>query len=138
MKDNTNGNTAPTRRREEPDFSSQAHQDTTRPVSGSAGQRNGQLQEERLSFLSVLDLVMQRWHWLILGAACGATCFYLLGFQMIKPKFTATAKLIRYEAPGRSETFKTTPVSGDTFSAIISAPELLEDVCKRAVPSIPP
>ena len=131
MKDNTNGNSGSARRREEPD-SSQAHRDTIR----AAARINGRPQEERLSFLSVMDLVIQRWHWLVLGAACGATFFYLLGFQMIKPKFTAMAQLIRYEAPGRSETLKTTPVSGDTFAAIIRAPELIQEVCQRALPPI--
>ena len=51
-------------------------------------------------------------------------------YSLIKPKFTATAQLIRYEAPGKSEMFKTTPVSGDTFSAIIRAPELVQEVCQ--------
>jgi protein involved in polysaccharide export with SLBB domain/capsular polysaccharide biosynthesis protein len=86
----------------------------------------------------VLDLVVQRWHWLILGTACGAACFYLLGVQLIKAKFTATAQLLRYEAPGRSEMFKITPVSGDTFSAIIRAPELLQEVCRTAQPPLAP
>src|SRR5690242_19354637 len=106
MKDNSNANSGPIRRREETDSPSvaangQGHTNTNgynRPQQG-------------VNLVSIMDLVLQRWHWLVLGSACGATVLYLLGLQFIKPKFTATADLIRYEAPGKSEAFKTTPVS---------------------------
>src|SRR5581483_3216690 len=138
MKDNSNASAGAARRREETDSAPRAPQDHSQSGNGSSFHRNGHAPEQRLNFLSVLDLVVQRWHWLILGGACGAACFYVLGLQLIKPKFTATAQLIRYEAPGRSETFKTAPVSGDTFSAIIQAPELLQDVSQRALPPMSP
>ncbi len=114
------------------------HEDESRPANGShsAVHANGQAASRGITFCSVLDLVLQRWHWLVLGAACGATLLYLLGVQLIKPKFTAWAQLIRYEAPGKSDSFKTAPVSGDTFAAIIRAPELLQEVGRRAVPPI--
>jgi protein involved in polysaccharide export with SLBB domain/capsular polysaccharide biosynthesis protein len=137
MKENSNSNGSSLRRRDEIDPADSPHQ-AARPDRSSGSHSNGQGRPPQATFLSVMDLVVQRWHWLILGAACGAAGFYLLGLQLIKPKFTATAQLIRYEAPGRSEMFKTTPVSGDTFSAIIRAPELLQDVCQRAMPPIAP
>src|SRR5262249_45664101 len=93
--------------------------------------------KQSVTFLSVMDLVLQRWHWLFLGAACGAAGFYLLGAQYIRPKFTASAQLMRYEAPGKSESFKTAPISGDTFAALIRAPELLQSVGHQAQPPIP-
>ncbi len=138
MKDNSNGTGGSLRRRDEIDSSGESPRPVPRPTNGSSANTSGQLRSQQVTFLSVLDLVVQRWHWLILGAACGAACFYLLGLQLIKPKFTATAQLMRYEAPGRSEMFKTTPVSGDTFSAIIRAPELVQEVCQAALPPIAP
>src|SRR5258708_4952562 len=137
MMETSNGNGNALRRRDEID-SADSPKQAARPSNGSGSHTNGHARTPQVTFLSVMDLVLQRWHWLILGGAFGAACFYLLGVQLIKPKFTATAQLIRYEAPGRSEMFKTTPVSGDTFSAIIRAPELLQDVCQRAMPPMAP
>ena len=126
------------RRRDEIDAANSNPSSAPKPTNGSRSYTNGHPRPPQVTLLSVLDLVFQRWHWLVLGAACGAACFYLLGLKLIKSKFTATAQLIRYDAPGRSEMFKTTPVSGDTFSAIIRAPELLQEVCQTAVPPIAP
>lgn len=136
MKDNSNGSGSSLRRRDEID--GEIPKAAPRPTNGSAANANGQVRPQQVTFLSVLDLVIQRWHWLIVGAACGAAGFYFLGLQLIKPKFTATAQLIRYDAPGKSDMFKTTPVSGDTFSAIIRAPELVQAVCEAALPPIAP
>ncbi len=86
----------------------------------------------------VLDLLLQRWHWLVIGAAVSATGFYLLGSTVIHRKYTATAQLRRFEAPGKSEFFKTTPVSGETFAAMMRAPELIKAVGDQAHPPIAP
>ena len=140
MKDNSQANASSLSRREEPETSSgqgQANQNSS--ANGSHGPRHtdGQARRQGITFWSIFDLVMQRWHWLILGSATGAAALYLLGLQFVKPKFTASAQLLRYEAPGKSEAFKTAPVSGDTFSALIRAPELLQEVAARAIPPIP-
>jgi protein involved in polysaccharide export with SLBB domain/capsular polysaccharide biosynthesis protein len=141
MKDNSNATTAAFRRREENESSAdQGTNESGRVIKGTngPGSTHGQVRPQGVKLLSVMDLVLQRWHWLVLGAACGATGLYLAGLQLVKPKFTANAKLMRYEAPGKSEAFKTVPVSGDTFAAIISAPELLQEVCRKAVPPMAP
>lgn len=141
MKDNSNVNAGSMRRREESESSpGQPIQDHGRTADRSHGryQGNGNARPEGVKLLSIMDLVLQRWHWLVLGSACGATVLYLLALQFVKPKFTAYAELMRYEAPGKSEAFKTAPVSGDTFAALIRAPELLRDVCRRAEPPIAP
>ncbi|HLH55931.1 MAG TPA: polysaccharide biosynthesis/export family protein [Verrucomicrobiae bacterium] len=133
MKDNSNANAGAMRRREDTESSHGS-------ANGANGhfQANGHIRRQGVQLLSVMDLVLQRWHWLVLGSACGATLLYFLGLQLIKPKFTAIAELMRFEAPGKSEMFKTTPVSGDTFAAIIRAPELLRQVCDKALPPIAP
>ncbi len=90
------------------------------------------------SIFSALEFLLWRWHWLVLGTVIGAAGFYLLGNHFVRPKFTAFGQLLRYEALGKSEYFKTTPISGDTFSALIRAPELLKSVGEQVVPSIRP
>ena len=140
MKENAKANASSLSRRDATDGSSAEVQiDATGPTNGSHAHHytNGHARSQSITFWTIFDLVMQRWHWLILGSATGAVGLYLLGMQLIKPKFTATALLMRYEAPGKSETFKTAPVSGDTFSQLIRAPELLQEVAHRAMPPVP-
>src|SRR5579859_2830081 len=102
------------------------------PVNG-----NGQAKTSRIDAWFVLDLLVQRWHWLVLGSCISGSCFYLLGWFHILPKYTAAAKLLRYESPGKSEFFKTAPVSADTFAAVIRAPELMRSVGERVFPTVP-
>lgn len=86
---------------------------------------------------TVVDLLLQRWYWLILGAIiCGAG-LYAAGWKVVKPKFTATAQLLRYE-PSTSEFFKTTPMSAETFSGIMKSPDLLQRIGDQMQPRIPP
>jgi protein involved in polysaccharide export with SLBB domain/capsular polysaccharide biosynthesis protein len=98
---------------------------------------NGHKAAPKVSFWTALDLLADRWHWLVLGILVGAGCFYMLGWTFIKSKYVATGQLLRYEAPGKSEYFKTTPVSADTFAATIRAPELLQELGQHAVPPVP-
>src|ERR1051326_8697484 len=93
--------------------------------------------ERILNTWVVIEMLLQRWHWLIIGMVIGAGCFFLLGGRMVKPKFTATAQLLRYEAPGKSEYFKTQPISSETFIAMIRSPEVLREVGSKIVPPIP-
>src|SRR6476661_2309325 len=101
MKETVNGSTGSLRRRDEIDNSNE-----TQPVHAGTGhgsppiQANGHSPRSQVTLISVLDLVMQRWHWLVLGTACGATALYLLGSRFVQPKFTAAAQLMRYEATG--------------------------------------
>src|SRR6266704_4890359 len=60
-------------------------------------QANGHAPGQILNTWVVLDLVAQRWHWLIIGLVAGAGLFYWLGGHAVKPKFTATGQLLRYE-----------------------------------------
>ena len=100
-------------------------------------QTNGHAPAHVFNIWVVLDLLAQRWHWLVICSAVAGGCFYLLGWHLVKPKFTAWGQLLRYEAPGKSEYFRTAPVSAETFVAMIRSPELLADVGSKAVPVIP-
>ncbi len=87
----------------------------------------------------LLDILAQRWHWLVLGGMVCAAGLFLLSWRYIQPKFTATAELLRYQTPGTGDFFKTeTPMSPETFSGLILSPELLKRVGDQADPAIPP
>src|SRR5512140_2549638 len=107
------------------DSGSAASQSRVRPASG------------KLDAWVILDLLLPRWHWLVLGTVISAAAFYLLGWYVVKPKYTATAQLLRSEIPGKSEYFKTTPLSAETFSGIMRSPELLDKVGASLVPPVP-
>ncbi len=91
-----------------------------------------------LNLWVVLDLLLQRWDWLAVGALLGAAAFYLLGWYFVKPKFTASAQLLRFETPGKSEQFKTAPISAETFAGLIRSPEILRKVGSQLEPPVPP
>ena len=140
MKDNLNGNSPPLGKRgeREPDADSSGVDARISSTDGQA--RNaprGHPSANPFSFWILMDLLAQRWHWVAVGSAVCAAAFYLLGWHLIKPKFTAEAQLFRNEPPGWSEFFKTPAVSGDTLSAIISSPDLLRRVGTNVEPNIP-
>jgi protein involved in polysaccharide export with SLBB domain/capsular polysaccharide biosynthesis protein len=85
---------------------------------------------------AVLDLLALRWRWLVPGSLVGAVLFFLMGSYVIKPKYTATAQMLRFEST--SDYFKPAPVSAGTFADLLRAPELLRRVGAQATPQIPP
>src|SRR5436190_1023831 len=142
MKDNADINPTPPPRR-----SNEQNPQSNAPGANGNGnghltypqpQVNGHSKKARIDAWLVLDLLIQRWHWLVLGSCILASFFFVLGSYFIRPTFTASAQLLRYDTPGKSDYFKTAPVSGDTLAAIIRAPELLRTVCEQAVPSMAP
>ena len=98
---------------------------------------NGQARSSAPDLWLVLDLLVQRWHWLVLGGLVCASLFFLLGWHVVKPKFTATAQLLRYETPGAGDFFGN-PMSGETFAALLRSPDLLRVIGQQAMPPIPP
>ena len=86
-------------------------------------------------FWMALDILSQRWYWLALGAILGAAGFFYLGSKVVKPKFTASAQLLRSETP---EFFKASQLTPETFSGLIKSPELLRRVGEQAKPPLPP
>lgn len=104
----------------------------------------GPPQPASVSGWTVLDLLAQRWHWLVVGSFLCAGLFFLLGLWVVKPKYTANAQLLRYEPIGKSDYFRaSTPISSDTFAAMLRAPELFRNVSERAfyqfgIPPVPP
>jgi protein involved in polysaccharide export with SLBB domain/capsular polysaccharide biosynthesis protein len=92
----------------------------------------------RLKFWMVLDLVANRWQWLALGAVLCGLAGFMAAAKWVRPKFTATAQLLRYATPGVSDFFKQdAPMTPETFAALIRAPDLLRRVGEKVSPPIP-
>ncbi|HWI55914.1 MAG TPA: hypothetical protein VNZ22_01715, partial [Bacillota bacterium] len=94
MKDNADAKAGPLRKRDEPVTEIYG----PGPEPGSAvGPRlqaypNGHPAGGKIDGWTVIDVLLHRWHWLVLGGMLCAGLFYLLGSYAIKPKFTASAQ----------------------------------------------
>jgi protein involved in polysaccharide export with SLBB domain/capsular polysaccharide biosynthesis protein len=111
--------------------------------SGSRCRKKGHFQSQgnlpgeppAIDYWVFIDILARTWKWLVLGGLIFAGGFFLLGKHVVKTKFIASAQLLRYETPAASDFFKAaTPMSGETFSGLIRAPELLARVGERANP----
>ena len=101
--------------------------------NGSAqGGQSGPNPRPAIDAWTVLDVLARRWYWMLLGGVLAAGLFFVLGTRVVQPKFTATAKLLRYETH-ISEFFRSAPMSGETFSGLIRSPDLFRRVSDLAV-----
>jgi polysaccharide biosynthesis/export protein len=110
------------------------HQKPT-PSSTNGFQINGHRSQPKVDFWVVVDALTHRWHWLAIGALVFGAGFFELGSWYIKPKFTASAQLLRDDTS--SEFFKQTPMTPETFAGLLRSPELLRRVGAQADPPIP-
>ena len=99
---------------------------------------NGHSRAPKLDAWVILDMLSQRWMWLVVGFLLGAAGLGYVGHKLIKPKFTAVAQLLRYETPGAREFFNTAQLSPETLAGMMRSPELLKKVGDMANPPIPP
>ncbi len=83
---------------------------------------------------SAAEIMAHRWHWPIVCGILAAGAFFTLGWLYIQPSYTAVAELQRYETPGPSDFLKTQPVSSQTFSEVLAAPDLKKLVGENAKP----
>jgi protein involved in polysaccharide export with SLBB domain/capsular polysaccharide biosynthesis protein len=104
----------------------------------AGGYANGQPRAGRLDLWAVLDLLLRRWHWLVLGSCGCAGLFFLLGEHLVGPKFTATAQLLRYQLPGADFGKTDVPISAETFAGVIRSPDLLRRVGAGLKPPLEP
>jgi protein involved in polysaccharide export with SLBB domain/capsular polysaccharide biosynthesis protein len=108
--------------------------------SGSAAHPhvNGHQRAPIINFWVAMDLLAHRWGWIGLGALLCTGAFFYLATEMIKPKFTASAQLLRYESPAAKDFFQSTPMTVETFAGLIRSPDLLQKVGASVSPAIPP
>jgi protein involved in polysaccharide export with SLBB domain/capsular polysaccharide biosynthesis protein len=139
MNENFDGNPGPDRKCDQNGqrngFDPTANQ---RPFSPGQTQVNGHSRAPVFNFWVAADLLAHRWGWIALGALLCAGGFFLLGSRMIKPKFTASAQLLRYESPAAKDFFQSTPMTVETFAGLIRSPDLLTKVGNSVNPPIPP
>src|SRR6185312_15083929 len=83
---------------------------------------------------SAAEILAHRWHWPIVCGILAGGAFFTLGWFYVQPKFTATAKLMRYETPGTEDFLKTQPLTQQTFSEVLAAPELKKRVGENSKP----
>src|SRR5215813_3190913 len=97
MNDKFENNEQALRRRDEV-FESQAAPQARSAANGRP-HPNGHAVDSTFSFWSVLEILSQRWGLVFLGGLLGAGALFCLGLHWIKPKFIASAQLMRYENP---------------------------------------
>src|SRR5262249_31201534 len=96
--------------------------------------RGSEAAPKPFDFWIALDILSQRWYWLVLGSILCAIGFFYLGAKVVKPKFTASAQLLRSETP---EFFKASQLTPETFAGLIKSPELLRRVGQQSNPPLP-
>jgi len=95
---------------------------------------NGYHRRKDFDFWSAAEILAHRWHWLIVCGILVAGAFFTLGWFYVQPKFTAVAELLRYETPGTSDFLKTQPLTSQTFSELLAAPDLKRVVGEHSKP----
>src|SRR5260221_3808053 len=84
--------------------------------------------------LPLLEAVLRRWHWLLIGGAALGIFGFIGGFALWKSSYTAPAQLMRYESPNAVEVFGVRQAAPQTLPSILHSPELLQRVGAKANP----
>src|SRR6185369_3866403 len=118
MKDTYEGNSGALRKREPDHYSGHFAADPqTQTSANGAPHTNGHSAQPSGSTLwAVADLLAHRWGSLALGFLAGAALFWFLGSHFVKPKYTATAQMVREESLGVPEFLKAAPITAETFA----------------------
>lgn len=105
--------------------------DTTATANGNNGYPR---RRKNFDFWSAAEILAHRWHWPIVCGIIAGGAFFTLGWFYVKPTFTAVTSLMRYETPGTSDFLKTTPLTSQTFSELLGAPDLKRQVGQKSKP----
>jgi protein involved in polysaccharide export with SLBB domain/capsular polysaccharide biosynthesis protein len=138
MKETYDGNAGPLRKREPDRYSSDPSGPQAHQAPDGASHLNGHTRPPTFSFWVIADLLLHRWGMLLFGLVAGSALFYMLGVYAVKPKFSATAQMVREESLGVPEFLKAAPITAETFAGLIRSPELLRRVGASARPPLPP
>jgi protein involved in polysaccharide export with SLBB domain/capsular polysaccharide biosynthesis protein len=122
--------------RDEDGFASRSRDHRTYSNGNARYPANGRYRRKIFSFWTVAEVLARRWHWPVVTGILAAGAFFTLGWYHVKPRFTATAELLRYETPGTSDFLKTAPLTPQTFAELITAPDLLRRAGARIQPPI--
>jgi protein involved in polysaccharide export with SLBB domain/capsular polysaccharide biosynthesis protein len=86
----------------------------------------------------VLEMVLPRWHWLVVSCLILAFVGWSAGMLKWKRTYTATAQLLRFEPMAGGDFIKPQPLSSDTFANVLKSPELLQQVSTNLHPPLSP
>ncbi len=86
----------------------------------------------------LVEILAHRWRMLILGGCAFALLGGVAGTLAWKKSFTAVAQLMRYEPIASGDFFKPQPLTPDTFTGLLKAPELLQRVGTNCHPPVSP
>ena len=138
MNDKFDGNAGPLRKRNDEFGNEMPPPGNSRAYPNGDPHTNGHPSASPVNVWTFLDLLMHRWGWLFLGGLLGAGGLFALGWHIVKPKYTATAQVMRFDTPEAKEFFfKDTPMSVETFAGLIRSPELFRRVGAQLNPPVP-
>lgn len=113
----------------------EGHYNSSNGTAGATLNGNGYYHRRKnFDFWSAAEILAHRWHWFIVCGILAGGAFFTLGWFYVQPKFTAVAELLRYETPGTSDFLKTQPLSQQTFSELLAAPDLKRRVGENSKP----
>src|SRR6267378_113061 len=140
MNEKSNSNEGALRKRDDVFENHSAGSPVNGHVNGNGRpHHNGQSSGATFTFWTALEVLTQRWGWICFAGLLGAGTLFCSGWYLIKPKFTASAQLMRYENPISKEFFyKETPMTPETFAGLIRSPELLRRVGATLQPPVEP
>lgn len=112
----------------------------TRPARAALERRAvraGQPSPARIDW-SLVEALIVRWRWLLIGSVSVAAFFALLGLARWSTNYIAISKLMRYESPNNEEIFRPRQVEPQTFALMLRSPELLRRVASLIDPAETP
>jgi protein involved in polysaccharide export with SLBB domain/capsular polysaccharide biosynthesis protein len=101
-----------------------------------APHQNGAARSNTAEFLPLLETVLRRWYWLLLGGIVPAVAACAIGAMLWKNSYTAPAQLIRYDSPNAEQVFGARQALPETLPSILHSPELLQRVGAKADPPV--
>ena len=98
--------------------------------------RTGPVRLDAADVLPLLETVLRRWRWLVIGGAALGILGFTTGIIFWKNSYTAPAQLLRYDSPNAAEIFGNRQAAPETLPSILHSPELLQRVSAKADPPV--
>lgn len=105
----------------------------SRPTPGDS-RRSARASSPPLDSWALLELLVHRWGWLVLGAAVFAAAGAFGGRAMWRPNYTCVTEMVRYDPPMASDAFRPRALTTPTLIAMIQSPALLQRVGSQLHP----
>jgi protein involved in polysaccharide export with SLBB domain/capsular polysaccharide biosynthesis protein len=106
------------------------------PAGASSHGRNGATNSNAAELMPLVETVLHRWPWLVLGGLLPAILGCAAGLALWKTSYTAPAQLIRYDSPNAEQVFGVRQAAPETLPSILHSPDLLQHVGAEAKPPV--